>query len=83
MSNSNFKRFQYELNGNIIGSKTFRVQYEAVSLSSKAMKSYVLAGLDRLLMDDFFVDATARRAPKLETAVMSATVAAFIRKDFR
>ncbi|VDM69888.1 unnamed protein product, partial [Strongylus vulgaris] len=38
-----FRLQQYELNGNIIGSKTFRVQYEAVSLSSKALRRCVVA----------------------------------------
>ncbi|EPB75195.1 hypothetical protein ANCCEY_05709 [Ancylostoma ceylanicum] len=37
-----FRLQQYELNGNIIGSKTFRVQYEAVSLNSKALRRCVV-----------------------------------------
>ncbi|CAJ0592526.1 unnamed protein product [Cylicocyclus nassatus] len=37
-----FRLQQYELNGNIIGSKTFRVQYEAVSLTSKALRRCVV-----------------------------------------
>ncbi|KAK6016907.1 hypothetical protein OSTOST_17605, partial [Ostertagia ostertagi] len=37
-----FRLQQYELNGNVIGSKHFRVQYEAVSLNSKALRRCVV-----------------------------------------
>ncbi|XGW22707.1 hypothetical protein V3C99_005150 [Haemonchus contortus] len=37
-----FRLQQYELNGNVIGSKHFRVQYEAVSLNSKALRKCVV-----------------------------------------
>ncbi|KAK5985321.1 Nicalin [Trichostrongylus colubriformis] len=37
-----FRLHQYELNGNVIGSKHFRVQYEAVSLNSKALRRCVV-----------------------------------------
>ncbi|WKX89500.1 hypothetical protein Q1695_008843 [Nippostrongylus brasiliensis] len=37
-----FRLQQYELNGNTLGSKNFRVQYEAVSLNSKALRRCVV-----------------------------------------
>lgn len=33
-----FRLQQYELNGNVVGSKHFRVQYEAESLNAKALR---------------------------------------------
>lgn len=38
-----FRLQQYELNGNVVGSKHFRVQYEAESLNAKALRRCVVA----------------------------------------
>ncbi|ETN73719.1 hypothetical protein NECAME_00808 [Necator americanus] len=56
-----FRLQQYELNGNIIGSKTFRVQYEAVSLNSKALRRCVVTSWRELTghtnLDDLLVNS--------------------------
>ncbi|VDL61780.1 unnamed protein product [Nippostrongylus brasiliensis] len=65
-----FRLQQYELNGNTLGSKNFRVQYEAVSLNSKALRRCVVTSwrdlaqhnLDELLANSLFMELERKLA---------------------